>query len=83
MAEGLVPSLHRKGFNTLVILVAWWIWKHINACVFDGVSPNTVLRNDSLIRVDNHDNNVYLALCADDGGWCGIRRLLSGMEQDE
>ncbi len=30
-----------------------------------------VLRNDSLIRVDNHDNNVYLALCADDGGWCG------------
>lgn len=30
-----------------------------------------VLRNDSLIRVDNHDNNVYLALCTDDGGWCG------------
>jgi hypothetical protein len=41
MAEGLVPSLHRKGFNTLVILVAWWIWKHRNACVFDGVSPNS------------------------------------------
>jgi hypothetical protein len=40
MAEGLVPSLHRKGFNTLVILVAWWIWKHRNACVFYGVSPN-------------------------------------------
>jgi hypothetical protein len=25
----------------LVILVAWWIWKHRNACVFYGVSPNT------------------------------------------
>jgi hypothetical protein len=32
--EGLVPVLHRNGFNTLVILVAWWIWKHRNACVF-------------------------------------------------
>jgi hypothetical protein len=25
VAEGLVPVLHRNGFNTLVILVAWWI----------------------------------------------------------
>jgi hypothetical protein len=33
--------LHRKGFNTLVILVAWCIWKHRNACVFYGVSPNS------------------------------------------
>jgi hypothetical protein len=33
MAEGLVPVLHREGFNTLVILVAWWIWKHRNVCV--------------------------------------------------
>jgi hypothetical protein len=41
VAEGLVPVLHRNEFNTLVILVAWWIWKHRNACVLDGVSPNT------------------------------------------
>jgi hypothetical protein len=41
MAEGLVPVLHKDGFNTLVIFVAWWIWKHRNACVFYGVSPNT------------------------------------------
>jgi hypothetical protein len=41
MAEGLVPVLHREGFNTLVILVAWWIWKHRNACVFYDVSLNT------------------------------------------
>jgi len=30
----------RKGFNSLVILGAWVIWKHINACVFDGTTPN-------------------------------------------
>jgi hypothetical protein len=30
----------RKGFNSLVILVAWWIWKHRNACLFEGASPN-------------------------------------------
>jgi hypothetical protein len=30
----------KKGFNTLVILVAWWIWKHRNSCVFDGASPS-------------------------------------------
>jgi hypothetical protein len=29
----------RKGFNTLVILVTWILWKHRNACVFDSVQP--------------------------------------------
>ncbi|WVZ81062.1 hypothetical protein U9M48_028487 [Paspalum notatum var. saurae] len=29
----------RKGFNSLVILVIWELWKHRNACVFDGVRP--------------------------------------------
>jgi hypothetical protein len=41
MAERQVPAPHRKGFNSLVILVAWWIWKHRNTCVFDGASPST------------------------------------------
>jgi hypothetical protein len=27
----------RKGFNTLVILVTWILWKHRNVCVFDIV----------------------------------------------
>jgi len=31
---------HRKGFNSLCILGAWILWKHRNACVFDGMSPN-------------------------------------------
>jgi len=28
------------GFNSLCILGAWTPWKHRNACVFDGMSPN-------------------------------------------
>jgi hypothetical protein len=30
----------RRGFNSLVILDAWIIWKHRNQCVFKGVSPS-------------------------------------------
>ena len=33
----------RKGLNYLIILVAWEIWKHRNACVFEGVLPNVKL----------------------------------------
>jgi hypothetical protein len=29
----------RKGFNYLVVLGAWIIWKHRNRCVFDGLAP--------------------------------------------
>ena len=30
-----VSEQQQKGFNSLVILVAWWLWKYRNACVFD------------------------------------------------
>ncbi|KAL6648611.1 hypothetical protein ACP70R_012835 [Stipagrostis hirtigluma subsp. patula] len=30
----------QKGFNSLVLLVAWCLWKHRNSCVFDGISPS-------------------------------------------
>lgn len=30
---GDMQKIHRKGFNSTVILVTWWIWKHRNACV--------------------------------------------------
>jgi hypothetical protein len=35
----------KKGVNTLVLLDTWIIWKHRNACVFEGASPsvNTIL----------------------------------------
>jgi hypothetical protein len=37
----------KKGFNSFVSLVAWQIWKHINACVFDDAFPNinTILQS--------------------------------------
>jgi len=34
-----VPKQHKKGFNSLVMLGAWIIWEHCNACVFDGSAP--------------------------------------------
>jgi hypothetical protein len=40
LAERRVSAVMKKGFNTLVVLVAWWIWKHRNSCVFDGASPS-------------------------------------------
>lgn len=36
-----------------------------------------VLRNDSLIRVDDIDDNVYLGLCTEDGDWTGYADYLS------
>jgi hypothetical protein len=41
-----VPGQLRKGFNSLVVLGAWVIWKHRNSCVFNGDSPSvpTVLQ---------------------------------------
>ncbi|XP_066333406.1 uncharacterized protein [Miscanthus floridulus] len=35
------PNQWRKGLNSLIILVAWEIWKHRNSCVFEGVLPNS------------------------------------------
>ena len=34
-----IPKQLRKGFNSLCILGAWTLWKHMNTCVFDGGSP--------------------------------------------
>jgi hypothetical protein len=30
----------RKGFNSLVVLGAWVIWKHRNLCVFNDSAPS-------------------------------------------
>jgi hypothetical protein len=35
-----LEEMTRKGFNSLVILGAWSVWKHRNACVFQRVSPD-------------------------------------------
>jgi hypothetical protein len=40
VAEGRVPAAVKKGFNSLVVLGAWRIWKYSSNCVFDGASPS-------------------------------------------
>jgi len=44
------PKEARKGLNSLIILVAWELWKHCNACVFEKKRPSIqdVLRSVSL-----------------------------------
>lgn len=31
-----VPIGKRMGLGSLIILTAWWLWKHRNGCVLDG-----------------------------------------------
>jgi hypothetical protein len=41
------PRQLRKGTSSVIMLTAWWIWKHRNAVVFDNVRPSvTSLFND-------------------------------------
>jgi hypothetical protein len=35
-----VEVLGRRGFDSVIILGAWSIWKHRNRCVSDGCSPS-------------------------------------------
>jgi hypothetical protein len=35
-----IPKEAHKGLNSLIILVAWEIWKHRNTCVFDNKRPS-------------------------------------------
>jgi hypothetical protein len=39
--EHVTSKCKKKVFNSLVMLVAWWLWKHRNTCVFDEASPST------------------------------------------
>jgi hypothetical protein len=65
-AECQVPKNQKRGFNSLVILVAWWLWKHRNECVFDGASPNI-----SIIMQHIHEDVVRWGLA----GARDLRRL--------
>jgi hypothetical protein len=53
----------QKGVNTLIILGAWTIWKHRNACVFEGASPSV--------------NTILCELKDEHGLWCmaGVKKL--------
>ena len=56
-----VPKEAHKGLNSLIILVAWEIWKHRNSCVFD----NKRLSVQEVIR----------AVSSEGGLWCSASRL--------
>ena len=34
-----LPKENKKALDTVIILGAWILWKHRNACVFDGAPP--------------------------------------------
>jgi hypothetical protein len=59
-------SIRKKGFNSFVILVAWQIWKHRNACVFDNASPNI-----HAILLSIHDEALLWGL----GGAAALRQV--------
>jgi hypothetical protein len=39
-ASARVDGQVQKGFNSIIILGAWSIWKHWNRCVFNGAPPD-------------------------------------------
>jgi hypothetical protein len=36
----IVPKILVNGLSSIVILVAWWLWKRKNGCVCGGAIPN-------------------------------------------
>ena len=61
-----IPRGCHKGFNSLVILVAWSLWKLRNGCVFDGASP--IL--DSILRTVDEEAKLWCM-----AGAKGLRRI--------
>ncbi|GJN26425.1 hypothetical protein PR202_gb14353 [Eleusine coracana subsp. coracana] len=60
-----VKKEHKRGVNSLIILGAWVIWKHRNACVFYGAAPSVIM----LMREFKDEHSL----------WCtaGARKLLA------
>jgi hypothetical protein len=59
----MVKKKYKKGVNSLIILGAWVLWKHRNACVFDGVAPSVI----TIMRILKEEHTL----------WClaGARKL--------
>ncbi|WVZ79973.1 hypothetical protein U9M48_027494 [Paspalum notatum var. saurae] len=67
-AASSLPKEGRKGFNSLVILVSWELWKHRNACVFKKLRPDAQV--------------VYRSVVAEGHLWClagakGLQELVA------
>jgi len=53
-ASTRVDGLVKKGFDSILVLGAWTIWKHRNHCVFNGITRDvscvvSVIKEDLLI----------------------------------
>uniref|UniRef100_A0A0A8Y9S1 Uncharacterized protein n=1 Tax=Arundo donax TaxID=35708 RepID=A0A0A8Y9S1_ARUDO len=59
----------RKGLNSLIILVAWELWKHRNGCVFNGDAPSI----SGVLRVVAEEGSLWCAAGAKD-----LHSLVSG-----
>ena len=57
-----LPKEMRKGLNSLIILVAWEVWKFRSACAFEGLSPNI---QSLLQKVDNECSSWRMAGASD------------------
>ncbi|GJN14346.1 hypothetical protein PR202_gb01163 [Eleusine coracana subsp. coracana] len=57
------------GFNTLVILGAWYLWKHRNAGVFEGSLPSVQVLLNNL----KHEAQLWTF-----AGACGLKVLALG-----
>jgi hypothetical protein len=42
------PRALRKGTSSMILLMAWWIWKHRNAAVFDNTQPSVASLLDTI-----------------------------------
>ncbi|GJM94645.1 hypothetical protein PR202_ga11309 [Eleusine coracana subsp. coracana] len=56
----------RKGFNTLIILGAWILWKHRNTYVFEGAQPSIQV----ILREFNNEQQLWFLV-----GAHSLRRL--------
>ena len=61
------PRPLRKGTSSLIMLTAWWIWKHRNAAIFDNARPSIATLLD-MIKAE--------ARSWADAGARGLRQLL-------
>ena len=64
-----LPKEKKKGLNTVIILGAWILWKHRNACVFDGAPP----RISSLMQAFKDEEELWCLV-----GARGLRTLGQG-----
>lgn len=54
-SEAASPGHKRAGYNTAVLLVSWWFWKHRNTCVFEHLPPSV----DRIVQDITNDANMW------------------------